>query len=132
MKKQEGEPLAAASMTIPSTESVSQLFAEHYRRVLLAAHRITRSMADAEDIAQGLFLRLASAERPIDNIGSYRHRAAINGALGLLARRKSAGTEPLDQADRIASVRWRSCPESEVSSRKLGDALTIACSTLCT
>ena len=85
-------------MTIPSTESVSQLFAEHYRRVLLAAHRITGSMADAEDIAQGLFLRLASAERPIDNIGSYLHRAAINGALDLLRRRKTAATEPLEQA----------------------------------
>jgi RNA polymerase sigma-70 factor (ECF subfamily) len=129
MKKQEGEPLAAASMTIPSTESISQLFAEHYRRVLLAAHRITGSMADAEDIAQSLFLRLASAERPIDNIGSYLHRAAINGALDLLRRRKSAATEPLDQADHIAVSR-RSSPESEVSSRQLGDALRIAISEL--
>jgi RNA polymerase sigma factor (sigma-70 family) len=129
MKKQEGEPLAAASMTIPSTESVSQLFAEHYPRVLLTAHRITGSMADAEDIAQSLFLRLASAERPIDNIGSYLHRAAINGALDVLRRRKSAATEPLDQADHIA-VSWRSSPESEVSSRQLGDALRIAISEL--
>src|SRR5258708_13874340 len=125
MKKQEGEPLAAASVTIPSTESVSQLFAEHYPRVLLAAHRITGSMADAEDIAQSLFLRLASAERPIDNIGSYLHRAAINGALDVLRRRKSAATEPLDQADHIA-VSWRSSPESEASSRQLGDASRLA------
>jgi len=126
MKKQKGEPLAAASMTLPSTESITQLFGEHYRRVLLAAYRITGSMADAEDIAQGLFLRLASSERPVDNIGSYLHRAAINGALDLLRRRKSAATEPLEQAAHIASVGWGSSPESGVASRQLGDALRIA------
>jgi len=118
--------LAAASMTIPSTESITQLFGEHYRRVLLAAYRITGSMADAEDIAQGLFLRLASEERPIDNVGSYLHRAAINGALDLLRRRKSAATEPLEQAAHVASVGWQSSPESAVVSRQLGDALRIA------
>ncbi len=126
MKKQKGEPLAAASMTIPSTESITRLFGEHYRRVLLAAHRITGSMADAEDIAQGLFLRLASEERPIDNIGSYLHRAAINGALDLLRRRKSAATEPLEQAADVASVSWQSSPESAVARRQLGDALRTA------
>ncbi|WP_089839052.1 RNA polymerase sigma factor [Granulicella pectinivorans] len=126
MKKQEGEPLAAASMIIPTMESISQLFAEHYRRVLLAAHRITGNMADAEDIAQGLFLRLASTDRPIDNVGSYLHRAAINGALDLLRRRKSAATEPLDQAVEVVSVSRRSSPESEVSSRQLGEALRTA------
>src|SRR5580698_3063156 len=130
MKKQKGEPLAAASMSIPSTESITQLFGEHYRRVLLAAHRITGSMADAEDIAQGLFLRLASAERPIDNIGSYLHRAAINGALDLLRRRKSAATEPLEQAAHVASVNWGSSPECELSRKQLGDALRIAISEL--
>jgi RNA polymerase sigma-70 factor (ECF subfamily) len=126
MKKQEGEPLAAASVTIPSTDDISQLFAEHYRRVLLAAYRITGSMADAEDIAQELFLRLASSERPIDNAGSYLYRAAINGALDLLRRRKSAATEPLDRAADVASVRRGSSPEMEFSSRQLGDALRIA------
>jgi RNA polymerase sigma factor (sigma-70 family) len=126
MKKQKGEPLAAASMALPSTESITQLFGEHYRRVLLAAHRITGSMADAEDIAQGLFLRLASTERPIDNIGSYLHRGAINGALDLLRRRKSAATEPLEQAAHVASASWGSSPESGVASRQLGDALRTA------
>jgi RNA polymerase sigma factor (sigma-70 family) len=126
MKKQEGEPLAAASVTIPSTEDITQLFAEHYRRVLLAAYRIIGSMADAEDIAQELFLRLASSERPIDNAGSYLYRAAINGALDLLRRRKSAATEPLEQAANVASGNRGSSPETEFSSRQLGDALRIA------
>ena len=67
MKKQKGEPLAAACMTIPSTESIARLFGEHYRRVLLAAYRITGSMADAEDIAQAVFLRMSSAGTPMTN-----------------------------------------------------------------
>lgn len=126
MNNQEGELLAAASVSIPSKESISQLFAEHYRRVLLAAHRITGSMADAEDITQGVFLRLASAERPIDNAGSYLYRAAINGALDLLRRRKSAATESLEQAAHVASSGLGSSPESELSSTQLGDALRVA------
>lgn len=130
MNKQEGEPLAAASMTTPSTESITQLFAEHYRRVLLAAHRISGSMADSEDVTQAVFLRLAAAERPVDNPGSYLYRAAINGALDLLRRRTSAATEPLDQAAHVASVSLGSLPESELSTRQLGDALKIAISEL--
>ncbi len=126
MNKQEGEPLAAASVTVPSTESISDLFAEHYRRVLLAAHRITGSMADAEDIAQDLFLRLARADRPIDNVGSYLYRASINGALDLLRRRRSAATAPLEQAAYVASVGRGSSPEAELLSSQLGDVLRTA------
>ena len=130
MNKQEGEPLAAASLTIPSTESISQLFAEHYRRVLLAAYRITGNMADAEDIAQALFLRLASAERPIDNVASYLHRAAINGALDLLRRRRRVAMEPLEKAANVASSSRESSPDSELSGRQLGDALRMVISEL--
>ena len=122
--------MAAASVSVPSTENISRLFAEHYRRVLLAAHRITGSMADAEDIAQSVFLRLAAADRPIDNAGSYLYRAAINGALDLLRRRTTAATDPLEHAARIASTSWESSPETELSRKQLGDALRIAISEL--
>jgi len=44
------------------------LFGDHYRRVLTAAYRITGNMADAEDVAQAVFLRRMPAaiciERP--------------------------------------------------------------------
>ena len=99
--KREGEPVAAASVLMPLTGGLSQLFGEHHRRVLRAAYRITGSMADAEDVMQTVFLRLASVEGPVENAGSYLYRAAINGALDLLRRRKAAATEPLeDAADR--------------------------------
>jgi RNA polymerase sigma-70 factor (ECF subfamily) len=128
MNSPEGEPLAAASAIMPSTNRLSQLFGEHHRRVLTAAYRITGSMADAEDVAQAVFLRLASADRPVANAGSYLYRAAINGALDLLRRRKTASTEPLEDASAIAS--HRRSPEAEASTRQLANFLRLAISEL--
>jgi len=117
--------VAACTATLPLT-GLSQLFAEHHRRVLMAAYRITGSMADAEDVAQAVFLRLASADGPVTNASSYLYRAAINGALDLLRRRKSAQTEPLELAAYAAAAGSGSSPEAEASSRELGALLRIA------
>jgi RNA polymerase sigma-70 factor (ECF subfamily) len=106
--------------------ALSQLFGEHYRRVLRAAYRITGNMADAEDVAQGVFLRLASADAPATNVGSYLYRAAINGALDLLRRRKTAQNEPLDYAAYAVAGGQGSAPEVEASSRELGQQLRVA------
>jgi RNA polymerase sigma factor (sigma-70 family) len=130
MNNQKGGPLAAASAIMPSIKDLSQLFGEHHRRVLTAAYRITGSMADAEDVAQAVFLRLASADRPVANAGSYLYRAAINGALDLLRRRKTASTEPLEDAAHIASTGAGSSPDVEASSSELGDLLRLAISEL--
>jgi RNA polymerase sigma-70 factor (ECF subfamily) len=92
--------------------------------VLTAAYRITGSMADAEDVAQAVFLRLASANGPVTNAGSYLYRAAIDGALDLLRRRKTAQTEPLEYAANVATT--GSSPEAEAASRELGALLRIA------
>ena len=126
MKSTEGEPVAAASAIMPVTEGLSQLFGEHHRRVLAAAYRITGSMADAEDVAQAVFLRLSSASGPVTNAGSYLYRAAINGALDLLRRRKTAAIEPLEGAAYVASTGPGSSPEAEASSRELGGLLRLA------
>ncbi len=130
MNRQEGEPMAAASQAVPSTEGLeilSQLFAEHHRRVLLAARRITGSMADAEDVAQAVFLRLACGKvPPIANAGSYLYRAAVNGALDLLRRRKSAATEPLEETAGEVFAGRDSSPETSASNRELGEWLRLA------
>jgi RNA polymerase sigma factor (sigma-70 family) len=127
MKSEKGENVAAASAIVPLTEageSLSRLFGEHHRRILFAAYRITGSMADAEDVMQAVFLRLASGdELTVKNAGSYLYRAAINGALDLLRRRKAAATEPLDAAAAIASTGPGASPEAETSSRELGQWL---------
>jgi RNA polymerase sigma-70 factor (ECF subfamily) len=125
MNSSEGVPVAACIATLPITE-LSQLFGEHHRRVLTAAYRITGSMADAEDVAQGVFLRLASADGPVTNASSYLYRAAINGALDLLRRRKSSQTEPIEYAASIPAAGSGSSPEAETSSRELGALLRIA------
>ena len=121
--------MAACTTILPSTE-LSQLFGEHHSRVLTAAFRITGNMADAEDVTQAVFLRLASADGPVTNAGSYLHRAAINGALDMLRRRKSAQTEPLESAENVWAAEWGSSPEAEASGRELGALLRIAISQL--
>jgi RNA polymerase sigma-70 factor (ECF subfamily) len=123
MNSKKGEPVAAASAIMPSAASLSQAFGEHHRRVLVAAYRITGSIADAEDVAQSVFLRLATVDRPVQNVGSYLHRAAVNGALDLLRRRKTAAVEPLDSGVELASG---SSPEAEASSKELGTLLRLA------
>src|SRR5277367_3983886 len=125
MKRGECEPLTAASALMPSTERLSHLFGEHQRRVLCAAYRITGSMSDAEDVMQTVFLRMANLERPLENAGSYLYRAAINGALDLLRRRKAVMIEPLDQADHVISAGPGSSPEAETATKQLGDALRL-------
>ena len=94
--------------------------------MLRAAYRITGNMADAEDVAQIVFLRLASDNGPVTNASSYLYRAAINGALDLLRRRKAASTEPLEGAAGIASKGPGSSPEREVSDAELGGFLRMA------
>ncbi len=113
----------------PSTEALSRLFAEHHRRVLVAAYRITGTMADAEDVTQTVFLRLINSESPVENAGSYLYRAAINGALDLLRRRKAAALEPLDDLALDCAV---SSPSPEVAAvdKQLGEALRSAISEL--
>ena len=139
MKSEERGPVSAAAAAIPipqasdppSRDQLSQLFADHHRRVLTAAYRVTGSMADAEDVAQTVFLRLGSGEGiPLKNAGSYLYRAAINGALDLLRRRKIAVVEPIDAAAQIASARPDEAPERAVSARELGVLLRQAISEL--
>jgi RNA polymerase sigma factor (sigma-70 family) len=123
MNGQRGQPVAIAIPTMPAVETrqrLSDLFATHHRRVLMAAYRITGSMADAEDVAQSVFLRLtAGDELAVNNAGSYLYRAAINGALDLLRRTGSAATEPLDSASAIASQGRGSKPETEAANGQM-------------
>jgi RNA polymerase sigma-70 factor (ECF subfamily) len=125
MNSSEGVPVAACAVTLPLA-GLSQLFAEHHRRVLTAAYRITGSMADAEDVAQGVFLRLTNANLPVTNAGSYLYRAAINGALDVIRQRKAAQTEPLEFVAHAEAVGPGSSPEKEVAGRELGAFLRIA------
>jgi RNA polymerase sigma factor (sigma-70 family) len=127
MKSQESRPVSATVAILPVLEHndrLSRLFAEHYRRVLMSAYRIAGNMSDAEDVAQAVFLRLELGHAgEMANAGSYLYRAAINGALDLLRRRKTAATEPLESAAAVASTEPGASPETMISSRELGRLL---------
>ena len=134
MKSQERGSMSAATANLPVIESndhLARLFAEHYRRVLMAAYRIAGNMADAEDVAQGVFLRLGAGQTPeVANAGSYLYRAAINGSLDVVRRRKAAAAEPLEFAAHVVSKEKGSSPEAEVSNRELGRLLRLVISEL--
>src|ERR1700733_4213220 len=134
MKSQESVPVATASPVIPLTETcegLSHLFGEHHRRILLAAYRITGNMADAEDVTQSVFLRLASGDFVLPrNAGSYLYRAAINGALDLLRKQKTAALEPLELVAGSATAGPGSSPETGLSASELRVFLRLAMSEL--
>lgn len=125
-----GKPVAIALPTMPAVETrqnLSDLFGMHHRRVLLAAYRITGSMADAEDVAQSVFLRLATSDAlAVSNAGSYLYRAAINGALDLLRRRKVAASEPLDLVAGVSAKGPGSRPDNEAANRQVVNWLRMA------
>jgi RNA polymerase sigma factor (sigma-70 family) len=97
---------------------LEQLFWAHQERVLRAAYRITGNMADAEDVAQNVFIRLAGiALQGIENPGSYLYRAAINGALDLVRRRTAE--LGLDAAEEAVTTLPEGSPERQLSSLEL-------------
>ncbi|MGA7109076.1 MAG: sigma-70 family RNA polymerase sigma factor [Terracidiphilus sp.] len=126
--------MATASPAIPlpeTCEGLSDLFRDHHRRILIAAYRITGNMADAEDVTQSVFLRLASGGfAPPANVGSYLYRAAINGALDLLRKQKTAGLESLELVAGSATASPGSSPETGLSSAELRAILRLAMSEL--
>jgi RNA polymerase sigma-70 factor (ECF subfamily) len=129
MNDQKEKLVAIASPTMPVVETrqhLADLFAMHHRRVLLAAYRITGSMADAEDVAQSVFVHVASGGSTMANEGSYLYRAAINGALDLLRRRKSAASETLDAAANVVCIGSGSRPDAELSGKELLQRLRTA------
>src|SRR5947209_3400793 len=93
--------LSSASRVL-LTEKVSNLeslFRQHSDRVFRTAHRVTGSAADAEDVLQTVFLRLArGTESPsvLDNPEGYFARAAINASLDLLRSRKRSRAVAFD------------------------------------
>jgi RNA polymerase sigma-70 factor, ECF subfamily len=98
------------------------LYRTHHKHVFRAAHRITGSAADAEDVLQTVFLRLVKSHEAYDlaeNPQAYLSRAAINAALDLIrsrGRSKSVGLD--DAAPELIAVKSAS-PEKQHADREL-------------
>jgi RNA polymerase sigma-70 factor (ECF subfamily) len=87
------EARVEAALANPETDHrrwLESIYREHSATVLQAAYRVTGSGADAEDVLQTIFTRLAGrAERPDFTTGSaaYLRRAATNAALDIVQSR---------------------------------------------
>jgi RNA polymerase sigma factor, sigma-70 family len=115
-----------------SMRDLEGLFREHHDRVFRAAHRLTGSVVDAEDVLQTVFLRL-SRRGDVNlepNPGSYLHRAAINAALDLLRQRARTESIPIDDVAPVLAANPRFSPELQQRNRELRDCLRRAISKL--
>lgn len=85
----------------PPPGELERLFREHNDLVFRTACRVTGSPADAEDVLQTVFLRLARrAEVDLaPSPASYLHRAAINASLDLVRSRSTAKAVALDDVE---------------------------------
>jgi RNA polymerase sigma-70 factor (ECF subfamily) len=87
--------------------SLEALFRRHYDRVFRTACRVTGSAADAEDVLQTVFLRVARGQEAAEtaqNAEAYFSRAAINASLDLLRSRKRAKSVAFDDVEGAASL----------------------------
>jgi RNA polymerase sigma-70 factor (ECF subfamily) len=92
--------LATVEEAIPDLlDELESLFQAHHRSVFGIAFRITGNPADAEDVLQTVFLRLAGRDRAaprLENSENYLRRAAVNAALDVLRARRAEESVPLD------------------------------------
>ena len=85
-----------SAITIP--DELERAFGAHHGLVFRTAYRITGNAADAEDVLQTVFLRLARKGTNVDaveNQESYLRRAAINAALDVIRSRQASPTVEL-------------------------------------
>jgi RNA polymerase sigma-70 factor (ECF subfamily) len=90
-----------ASSPPPVPLDLEAMFREHHSMVFRAAYRVTGSAADAEDVLQTVFLRLARRgpdAEPMGTVEGYLRRAAVNAAVDLMRSRQTARAVPLEDA----------------------------------
>ncbi|GMU64348.1 MAG: hypothetical protein AMXMBFR36_06220 [Acidobacteriota bacterium] len=113
-------------------EWLERCYAEHADRVYRAAHRVTGSAADAEDVLQTVFLRLsrrAPGASLGEDAGGYLHRAAVHAALDVLRSRHRAGWVPLEATGELVATGGED-PERHHRNTELRRSLRLALSRL--
>jgi RNA polymerase sigma factor (sigma-70 family) len=98
---------SASDRDTAATEELANLFNQHNQRVFRTAYRVTGSPADAEDVLQTVFLRVArgqEAAASAENTEAYFARAAVNASLDLLRSRKRSKAVAMDDLESEASV----------------------------
>ena len=101
-------------------------YREHYQLVYRAAHSVTRSRQDAEDVLQSVFLNVLRHPEQTElarNIRGFLYRAAVNEGLRLLrtrARQRIAGD--LEWVEQVAEP--TGSPLQDGRRQDLRDAIT--------
>jgi RNA polymerase sigma-70 factor (ECF subfamily) len=98
------------------------LFRAHHSRVFRTAYRITGSPADAEDVLQTVFLRLAKGRESHDlspNPEAYLAKAAINASLDLMRSRSRVRAVGLEEVHSGALESPFKDPEVQHEDREL-------------
>ncbi len=126
----------AGSTMCDDPANLETLFRQHSDRVFRTANRVTGSAADAEDVLQTVFLRLARSTEPpsvIENPEGYFARAAINASLDLLRSRKRSRAVAFDDVETgavVASFASSRNPEAGHEDRELRNLIRAAVSRL--
>lgn len=116
---------AVADRAAPPIE-LDSIFRAHHEAVFRAAWRITGNASDAEDVLQVVFLRLLRREGQVElseTTGSYLHRAAVNAALDVLRRRRTARATPLDELAETLPDPSEHLPERRRADGEMREAL---------
>ncbi len=106
---------------------LAAVFQEHGQSMLRTAFRVTGSLADAEDVLQTVFLRLAGRsggtglEGP--GAGAYLRRAALNAALDLVRGRKRRRSVALGDGEELEPVDAGADPERRQQGREARELL---------
>jgi RNA polymerase sigma-70 factor (ECF subfamily) len=97
----------AHDASLGTVDTLEVLFQQHHQRIFRTAYRVTGSAADAEDVLQTVFLRVARGQATAvtaENTEAYFSRAAVNASLDLLRSRKRARAVAIDDLEGAASL----------------------------
>jgi RNA polymerase sigma-70 factor (ECF subfamily) len=106
----EGVTIARTAECVPSPRpnapppDLESLFREYNAMVFRTAYRVTGSLADAEDVLQTVFLRLARRAADAEPMGTaegYLRRAAVNASVDLMRSRQNAKSVPIEDAESV-------------------------------
>ena len=85
---------------IPNARELDEMFRQHHSMVFRTAYRITGNAADAEDVLQTVFLRIARRTDSGDGIElpeNYLRRSAVHAALDLVRSRRIGAKVDLER-----------------------------------
>ena len=105
------------------------VYRQHGEAVVRTAYRVTGSVADAEDVLQTVFVRLANRQDPPDlSRGAlpYLRRAATNAALDVVQSRYARTTFALEESSQRVTSDTAPTQERLQQSREVARELRVA------